>query len=658
VSVNFEALGARVTIARESDGTSRVFALERDDRGDYVSVAQSPDEGFPPPLFIGPDQAQRADVRTRQTEWSTGVRGMGADELDETQGTSSFRYSQWDTRFPNVRVLRPLPVRLGSSTTVGSALGVRVVYVGSGTAKWFAYGGGSAKYYSTSTSQWVDSGLTNTSPYLARGSGGIFFVHNNQGSIGYSTDAITWNAVSVASITAALGTTIAVGLAVHDQKLFTLGFVSGTSYALMQSANPTSGAATWTRLGTLTLDTGENPYQLFVWKFPPQPERGGLFCLTNHKLYWYDDTADAASVTAWKEWHAWDIPYPVGFGFAHALRHGGTGDLYVMPHYDQDSLWQFTGSTITSHSPNKRGGLPPARQGVIITSASNARAIVCWVVAGTSIGSGNSGMVVAFNEQEGWHHLLDTTNTAIIGSSKTVRGGGLGTTSIVTVLSDGVVWEQDFFDTAMLPQYATTARSYDSTALDHDSAKTDIGSSTLKKAGLYVEANAKIPSGGSIEYLYRADDTDLTGSFTSLGTATSSTAMPYRVGFPAGTTFKQIEIRERGTRGTAASATPIVYSTIVHATLLPPARFNTAFSISLRPAAYGVKQTEAGYGLAALRDWLLATHGQIVSFTVSHPGESLTLARGQMVVSPTLDPVTALGRVTVQIRDLTTPSSG
>lgn len=658
MSVSFDSLGARVTITRESDGTSRVFALERDDRGDYVSVAQSPDEGFPPPLFIGNDPAQRADVRTRQVLFKDARRGMGTDEYDEATGVTSFRYSMCDTRYPNVIVCRPLPVRLGSSTTVGAALGARIVYVGAGTAKWFSYGTGTSKYYSTATSQWVDSGLTNTSPFLTRGIGALFHIHNSLGSIGYSTDAITWSAVSVASITAAFGSAIMTGLVTQDMKLFTLAFTGGTSYALMQSSNPKSGAATWTQLGSLTLDVGENPYQLFTWKFPPQPERGGIFLLTNHKIYWYDDTADAASVTAWKDWHAWDLPYPAGYGFAHALTHSATKDLYVMPHYEQDSLWQFTGVNIAQHSPNQRGGLPPARQAVIIYTASNSQSLVCWFVAGTSIGATSQGMVAAFNQQEGWHHLLDTTNTAILGSSKTIRGGGMGPSSIVTILNDGTVWEQEFFDSNELPQYAATARNYDSTALIHDWAKTDLGNETLPKAALYYELNAKIPAGGSLAIAYRLDDSDQTGSFTTLGTATSATAMPYRVGFPAGTTFKQAEIRETLTRGTAASATVIRKAGILHTTLLPPARFNTAFRVDLRPERYGPGQTEAGYGLPALRDWLLATHGQIVSYTVSHPGEALTLARGQLVVSPTLDPVTALGRLTVQVRDLTTPASG
>lgn len=653
MSVNFEALGARVTIARESDGTSRVFALEQGIDGNYVSVAQSPDEGFPPPLAIGPPE-QRTDLRTRQQILRDWRRGMGEDEYDETQGTMSFRYSQCDTRFRNVLVSRALWTRLGSATTVANTLGARIAYVGTGTAKWFQYGTtATAKYYSTATSQWVATTLANGSTFYTRGAGGLYLIHDSLTSISYSTDAITWSAVSVAGINALFGVVEVRGLAIHDAKLFTLAYNNAGGYALMQSANPTSGAATWTQLGTLTLDPAEQIRQLFVWKFPAQPERGGLFCLTNHNIWWYDDTADAASVTAWKLWHKWDLPYPTYFGYGHATVHGATGDLYVMPHIDQDKLWQFTGSTITPHGPNERGGLPRARQGSIVWSAANGQVLVAWVSAGNSIGVGGTGMVAVLNEQEGWHHVWDD-----LGTAQTVIGGGLGPTSAVIILDSGIAIELPLPDSSELPQYATAARSYDPSALNHDTAKMDLGSPGIRKVALYHEMNAKIPSGASVQVLYRLDDSDQTGAFTSLGTATTATAMPWRAGFPANTTFRQAELRYTLTRGTATSATPIVTAGILHTTLLPPARFNTAFSITLRPERYGMTQTEAGYGLTGLRDWLLATHGQIVSYTVSHPGEALTLARGQMVVSPTLDPVTALGRVTVQVRDLTTPSSG
>ncbi len=656
---NWDVLGPRVTITRALDGTSRTLPLEEVD-GTYLDIAQSPDEGFPPPLAIGSPE-QRTDLRTRQTIYRDARRGMGTDELDETQGSNSFRYSQWDTRYANVRVLRPLPVRLGSSTTVGTALGGRIAYVGTGTAKWLYYGTtANAAYYSTATSQWVSTGMANGGGHLARGLGAIFYIHDSSAAISWSADAITWDSVSVADINTEFGVTEVRGLATHDNKLFTLAYNNAGGYALCQSLDPTSGTANWSFLGTLQLDVSEAIRQLFVWKFPPQPERGGLFCLTNHRIWWYDDTADAASTTAWKEWHVWDMPYPTYYGHGHAVRHGATGDLYVMPHMDQDSIWQFTGNSLTPHGPNKRGGLPPNRQGAIAWTAANSKALVCWVAPSNTLGVGNKGMVVAFNEQEGWHHLFDPDGPFIIGSGKSIVGGGLGPANVLTILSDGTTWEQEFYDASALPQYATTARSYDYTPASHDHAKTDIGSPTLPKAGLYVEANAKIPTGATIQYLYRLDDSDQTGAWTSLGTATGATAMPYRVGFPNNTTFRQIELREVGNQDSAgATATPIAHSTIVHATLLPPARFNTVFRVDLRAEKFrNGDRTIDGYGLDELRTWIRGCHGQIVAFEVTHPGGVLAVTRGQAAVTPTEHPLDGLGRYTFQIRDLTTPSSG
>jgi hypothetical protein len=392
---------------------------------------------------------------------------------------------------------------------------------------------------------------------------------------------------------------------------------------------------------------------LFVWKFPPQPERGGLFCLTNHGIWWYDDTADAASVTAWKQWHKWDLPYPTYYGYGHAIVHAATGDLYVMPHIDQDSLWQFTGSTITQHSPNKRGGLPPSRQGSIVWSASSGRAIVSWMTAGNSIGVGNKGQTVVFNDQEGWHHIQDD-----ISGSATVIGGGVGPTSVVTIYSDGTTREQDLFDSSELPQYATTTRAYTPTSLDHHTAKMDLGNPTIYKAALYHEMNAVIPTGASVAVYYRLD-ADITVNFTFLATATDATAIPWRVGFPANTKFRQAELLYYLTRGTATSATPIIYSSILHTTLLPPPRFNTVFRVDLRDETYrALTKTVRGYGLRALRTFIRECHGQMLTFTIHHPGDAITVARGQAAITPVENPLTTLGRYTVQVRDLTTPASG
>lgn len=662
MSVDWSALGPRVKITR-ADGTSRTLPLDAVD-GHYYDIAQQPDEGFPPPLAIGPPE-QRTDLRTRQAIFRSWQRGMGTDEYDETQGLTSFRDSQCETRFPNVLVCRTLPARVGSSTTVSGSGVPRVVYVGSGTAKWFCYAqaGSAPKYYSTSTSQWVATTMTNGSHDFARGAGGMYYIWDTAQKISQSSDGITWTAVDITDLTAINPASLLLyGLVVHDHKLFTMLYSgNNTTWTLVQSVDATTNpaAANWTALGSMTLGDNEEVKQLFTWKFPRDPDRPGIFALTNWRIWWYDDTADAASTTAWKVYHTWDIPYPANRSYGHALVHGGTGDLYVMPHSTQDLLWQFTGGSIARHGPNKRGGLPPSRQGYITWSMANSTAIVSWLTPVAGVGTGNAGMVAALNEQEGFHHVFDTVNTGIIGSGRTVAGGGLGPTSVLTVLDNGVVWEQDFPDTSELPQYAKTARSYDSTALYHATAKTDIGNPTLTKAALYHEMNAKIPSGASVAVAYRLDDSDQTGAWTTLGTATSADAMPYRVGFPDNTQFRQAEVRYTLTRGTATSATPIVYAGILHATLLPPARFNTQFRVTLRAEAFpnAIRQV-AGYGLSNLRTWLRACHGQIVSYQISHPGGVLAVSRGQIAVSPTESPFDGLGTYGIVIRDLQTPASG
>lgn len=666
MSVDWGALGPMIDITAD-DGTDRRLALEVDDDGIPVQISEQPDEGFPPPITLGAPE-QNSDIRTRKTVWKDWRRGMGRDEYDETSGIAEFRDSQCDTRFPNVLVCRPLPVRLGATTTVNVSSDLtKIVPASGGNAGWFAYtDGGTAKYYSTATTEWVATSLTTGSDFYTRGPGGMFYIWDTRQKISQSDNGVTWNTVALTDIDAA-SATVALnvwGLVIHDNKLFTMTklVTNGNSYALFQStdATITPTTATWTQLGTLVLDKDEYVGELRVWRFPPDPGRPGIFCLTNRRIYFYDDTADAASVTAWKRWHEWDTPY-ANNGQGHMVVHGGTGDLYAMPNFTQDSIWQFTGSTITRHTPNGKGGLPPSRQHSIAWTQSNSRGLYSWLQANppyTGI-STNRGMVVHLNDQDGWHHVFDTQNTGIIGSNKYVSGGGLNDKNILTVLDDGVVWAQELYDTADLPQYAATARSYDSTALYHVTAKTDIGTPTLKKVGLYVEINAKLPTGATLAVAYRADDSDGTGSFTTMDTFTDATSMPARIGFGSNVKFRQMELKFTLTRGTATSATPILYSAILHTTLVVPVRWVYQVRVDLRRSnVKNIPGAQAGYGITALRTWLRALHGTLVSFTVAQPTDEITCTRAQVTVTPIEDPTGMGGRYLLQFRDLTTPTSG
>lgn len=672
MSVDWGALGPMIDITAD-DGTDRRLMLEVDDDGIPVQISEQPDEGFPPPITLGAPE-QNSDIRTRKTVWKDWRRGMGRDEYDETSGIAEFRDSQCDTRFPNVLVCRPLPVRLGSSTTALANAFSRFVYIGptTSTARWFNYGAGTAKYYSNTTSQWVATGLTNGSSYFTRGPGGLYHIHGTWSLLSQSYDGITWNTVDITDLNAMFASaTLMYGLVLHDNKLFTMlsTGVAGT-LALCQSTDATQTATTanWTQLGSLVLDYEETISQLFVWRFPPDPGRPGIFALTNRRIMFYDDTADAASVTAWKQWHVWDVPF-ANSAWPEAVVNARTGDLYVNPGIQQDQVWQFTGSTITPHGPNDRGGLPTSRAGAFYRIASNAHGLVGWMTGSPEIGNGNVGMVVALNEQDGWHHILDPGSTATgFPAGASIRGGGVGPTSVITMLDDWTVWEQDFFDSNELPQYAITARNYDTTPLRHITAKTDIGTPTLKKVGLYVEINAKIPTGATIKVLYRADNSDgllatddsgNPGAFTSMDTFTASTSMPARIGFGSNVKFRQMELKFILTRGTATSATPILYSAILHTTLVVPVRWVYQVRVDLRRSnVKNIPGAQAGYGITNLRTWVRALHGSIVSFTVAQPTDEITCTRAQVTVTPIEDPSGMGGRYLLQFRDLTTPTSG
>lgn len=113
--------------------------------------------------------------------------------------------------------------------------------------------------------------------------------------------------------------------------------------------------------------------------------------------------------------------------------------------------------------PQQGRGLPAPPEGGDPSPRQRAQGVVAWIRGGYILGGSNVGMVVAMNEQDGWHHILDPSSTVSgFPSSTSIIGGGLGPYSAVTVLSDGTVWEQDFLDSSNsrstpVPPAATTA---------------------------------------------------------------------------------------------------------------------------------------------------------------------------------------------------------
>jgi hypothetical protein len=285
-------------------------------------------------------------------------------------------------------------------------------------------------------------------------------------------------------------------------------------------------------------------------------------------------------------------------------------------------------------------------------------------------GTANSGRAVALRG-DGWH----TLHRHLTAAAK-VRGGGWGNGLLLTILSDGSVYQLDLPDDLTPPQYAS-GRGYDSAVVTHELAWFTGGVPLLSKIVLdvtvmcvYDNGTIKdapgLPTGATIRYDYRLDG----GGVVTLGTITDAqTAWPAVLAFSSPALYKKGKLYEVITRGTATTATPIRTAVSWHWQRRERQKFDYTVRVDLNYRGGG--REWLGRTAAQQRAELLAlanpntAAGQTGVTTFSYGGgpdgtgpNATTVAQARVEVAPVEDPVTGRGEMLVVLRDVTPDPSG
>lgn len=642
-----------------------------------TSIHRDPISGQSQVTTVG-DASRRGDSRTPEVIFTTGEDGMGEFEYQELESIASYTQSLCDTRHPGMITLPPASSALtGSCTSASMSNPIMVEYLGVGTIKCLAWRfGGLAYYYNTNAGGSWTSAVDDVTGFTKFGSTYVMTKGTGTSGVYTSTDGTTWTPQATGFD--------AWGCCRHDNKFYVY---NGSTSALNWNANPTSTSYT---AGTAVLKhlPGEVVFQLFEWQ-----ARGvaRVFLLTNYRLLWYDEDADAFITydESWANLVRSDILQP------RACVWGRNGDLYV-------TFWNYVNRSFEANvmhygggreltGPNRRGGLPETSRVALTHGVAATNWLFFFGAAPYGLSSTVGGRTTVMTENGAFHTMYAGTP-----STATCFGGGYGNGTLWTVTSDKVVHEQPVPDLPDSPlftygdgvvTYPTTLTSAEPTYW-HEYAWTDAGSPNMPKQALWLTLDMRDISsttkksgmapgtGVVVQYMtntsgvwkYPDGATSYTSATHLYTSANPTTAVVYPVVIPLssgfGVSFKQIKIRV-GLATTSAANTPVLASTALALVRQEQPRYAYSFQIDLTDLSHPFYAGKDRFQLLALLDGYVAS-GSIVKLEFagaewsagSDPAGGRTIANGTFTFGGIEDAATGAGKYNCQILDLTPPSSG
>ncbi len=656
--------------------------VQLDQRAAPTAVYTAPQEAFPEAISLG-DPARATDHRTAAALMGNWPGGMGEYRYPAGAGGTAyttFSASDCDTRFPQSLVCRPALTRVGANAVTPGGLPGHLEYLGytNATLLHWAWQASVAARYDPVAGTWTTTAMPATPNAFLTGVGFVFL--NDGAAVQRSSDGATWAPLNL-TVTAgspAVAATIT-GLGRHDNKLYFVSYTAGAAtlyYSTNFAGLPAS--VTWTAGGVFYYEDGvERIVQLIEWR--DRYGRRALYCLTSRTLLGYDDDSNT-----WQEFATSPLrPLP---GIGNTWKNAVAVWAYVWPRDDnlyvahgQDGLLQYTGSTIDYLSPNKPGGLPLGRRMTLTGIVGNNRFIfVNGYPAGSALDSTSEGATIALSAAQGWHTLW--RDTALLRWPLAV---GYGNGTLYTLRDDGTVWSQSVPEVPDLPTNAV-GRAYDTTQTQgHYTAIIDSGHPNIPMQPLAVEVWCRngralgLAAGTSVEVFYR---TNVTNTWTSLGTLTSASSFPARLPINAGVGALCNDIDLRLDLSTSSStATPDVTDLILHFIQQPMVRAQYTVTLDLRdtnPVFKNDAEELPGryyqYTAAQLRASLYALAGlsstnnfraQVVPFAyagdvLGNGPNGVSIAAAQVRVSSVEDPIQGFGVFRLAIEDLSTAASG
>jgi hypothetical protein len=639
---------------------------------------------YPTPIQQG-DPTQVTNNLVAAETVTTQVGGMAADSYTESGGETpltAHTVSDAMTLYGPV-TCRHLPTLL--TTLPGSPLTGRwhAEYVGLTNCTWLLWKWGAGDVWRWSqasglvdmTTAIPDAPFSKATSFCRMNGYLIFGVDTGtipSAGFRYSTDGVTW--LSGGGVA---GYAIGRGMAVHDNKLYTLASTSAppnaTWLTVIAAPDPNGWAAAKVIGNIENAAFAGGPHQGIELKEWRDGEGNrALWAVTNQALYILDDSNGifqkvrslagyaSASPTLTPQLCVWESD-----DNAYLTLYDPSGDG------GRDQVIQFTGGSRLNVGPTRPGryGLRDADKFRFSHLVGGADSFLVGFGQEKS-GTANTGRAVALRG-DGWHTLLRDTTAAT-----KVRGGGWGNGLLVTIMSNGAVFQTDLADDLTPPQYAS-GRSYDTATVTHELAWFTGGVPLLSKIVLdvttmcvYDNGTIKdapgLPTGATLEYQYRLDG----GGIVSLGTITSAqTAWPVVLAFSSPALYKKGKLYEVLTRGAATTATPIRTAVSWHWQRRERQKFDYTVRVDLNYRGGG--REWLGRTAAQQRAELLAlanpntAAGQTGVTAFSYGGgpdgtgpNATTVAQARVEVASVEDPVTGRGEMLVVLRDITADPSG
>lgn len=463
-----------------------------------ATLARQPQTPFSPAVQKGNSQ-KVLDRRMNVRIWDDFTGGMGELRTDPDKGLTNFYTGTLDTRNPGVVVLPPKLVSVGN---VGGSL-TGPVHVESmpavgGLFVWSENTG--QNYYKILAGAWTQAVAGVKVRAFARFAGAYYIAVDNAGTLNLyrSTNGSTWALLA--------GTTGYVGLAVHDNALFT--FDQTTTKKLFKSTDGTTFVAASSAVGAVgsgvvQFEPGETVRQLFVWDTPSGGQQTIYLLTTRNTLVLEEEPG------YWHDFYR-DYPFDGSAAWAHVWRRTNYVYLTFQSASDPNAVvLVHNGGTTDEVGPRAKGFLPEDYLHHVGFTVGNVHNLYGLGMGGTVGSVFSYGNIVAMNDLGGWHPVM--AGSKMTNGSSYIVGLGYYNQTVYAAMSNGDIYSVTDPDRRQVHP-KVDGSYYDTNAHTLTSAYDDDGLDNIWKIAAYFVVDARfadgsngIPTGSSVKLRYRVD---------------------------------------------------------------------------------------------------------------------------------------------------------
>lgn len=487
-----------------------------------------PQTPFSPAVQKGNSQ-QVVDRRLNVRVWDDFTGGIGELRTDPNRGLTNYNIGTLDTRQAGAVALPPKLTSLGN---IGGSLTppvhIESMPAHSGLFAWSEFFG--ENYYKIGAGAWTQAVAAVKTRAFARFNGAYFVSQESAGpnyTLRTSTNGSVWAAVA--------GTAGYVGLAVHDNALFTFDtatrkLMKSTDGVTFSAASAAIGAA---GSGVVAFEPGEGFRQILVWDVPAGNQQT-IYLLTTRRLLVLEEEPGY-----WHDFYQ-DYPFDGTYAWAHPWRR--TNYLYLTFYSTTDPnavVLVHNGNTTDEVGPRSKRGLPDTYLHGVGFVVGNVHNLYGLGIGGTYGGVYSPGNIIALNDLGGWHPVMageKITNNSTTG----VVGLGYYNQTVYAAVSNGDIYSVTDPDRVVThPRSGTNV--YDSNIHYLRSAYDDDGLTNVWKIGAYflvdtrlADGSPGIPTNSVLTLRYRVDGGGWTTFLSLVGGSGFPASWPAKLVMPSG----------------------------------------------------------------------------------------------------------------------------